>query len=393
MVYAFVKLMKRMSWYAFGLTPKSLAERMEKLYSGAQFALDGDYTNMDGSIGGVARELDLRLYLRVFHPSLHPIINEVARAMYGNVIRCPFKTTYPQGYSQGSGFPDTSSGNTCRNAFNAYVAWRRHGHTAEKAWKSLGLYGGDDGSTPDLPAQRMIEAAEMVGQVVKVSVIPKGVPIPFLGRIYEFGGQNSMCDVKRQIDKLHVTTRSLDVPNDVVAHDKGVSGLVLDSNTPLIGDVFRKWASIPVRGHKPVDYSFNARWALDTEPCPNYEAQWMHDEIAKWWEPTMLSRVREYCAPDVPWCDVPCIEAVPVKLKAVPATVEGTYHEPPVVAELPAAVPPTAAKKEKSKMTPDEYQAYLARTYTQAERDEFARASPSQRKQLMQARRSRVVRK
>jgi len=403
-VYPFTSVVKTMPWYAFGKSPKQVGEAMAKLYVGAQTAADGDYTNMDGSIGNIHRELERRLYLATFVPEDHEIVLETLRDMYGNNVKCPFGTRYPQGAGQGSGFPDTSTGNTVRNAFVAYVARRLSGDDKENAWARLGLYGGDDGSTPDIGAKYLIDAATRVGQVLKVNILQRGERIPFLGRIYGTafsGGSNSMCDFRRQILKIHATSRSLDVANYLVAHDKGVSGCVLDRNTPVIGSIYAKWADIPVRAGHDVLYEYSAGVAVNSgEDCENFEESWMWDVVHETWTAEQISTVIAYCQSSCPWENVPTVEHLDVLVKpGLEAEIDGIVHVTPTAPSVKGkepdvseeAVVPTGISMEsasmappdpvnvKSKMSKEEFKSWRDKKYTPEERAAFSKLTPKQR--------------
>jgi hypothetical protein len=403
-MYALSEKLKTLEWYTFGKDPITISERLATLYSDAQICCDGDFTNMDGTIGWIQRELDNQLFHKMFHPSYHAELDAVVLSLYGNRVTTRHGVSYDQGCSQASGFPDTVL-NTVRNAFIAYLAGTYSGLSPFESWAALGLYGGDDGSTPDANADNLLRAANDVGQRLKLDVIRRGNPVPFLGRLYfPWGGsQNSMCDVVRQLNKLHITTRSIDTPNAIVARDKGLSGLVMDANTPLIGVVYKKLANAAALGGEDVMYTYSAFQALGRNAVNVHEA-WMDDVIAAAYDAEQIDQIVSWAVGPGHWANPPTVQHKEIVVKVASAEIDGAIHNSPVVeleeGEIPPepVVPPTPVKPprvsfgdidfsnlpkftfsspsdksnkpkdaNKKKMTPEEYKAYVDRTYTPEE--------------------------
>ena len=98
------------------------------------------------------------------------------------------------------------------NAFVAFSAITKQSpdKPLKWRWERLGLYGGDDGLTPDVTPEHCSLAAKEIGQDLTTEPVNRGeLGIKFLARHYSpyvwNGDANSMCDVKRQLDKFHIT--------------------------------------------------------------------------------------------------------------------------------------------------------------------------------------------
>lgn len=105
----------------------------------------------------------------------------------------------------------------------------------------LGIYVGDDGLTANLSPAKLEQAARWCGQ--EVESIPRLRPadtVSFVARTYGpgvwTGDPNSICDVKRQLSKFHV---SKVLPSTVTPEDKAIekarSFFLSDRKTPLVG--------------------------------------------------------------------------------------------------------------------------------------------------------------
>jgi hypothetical protein len=117
----------------------------------------------------------------------------------------------------------------------SYCALRHH-YEPEEAYANLGVYGGDDGVTFDIPPNTILLTTAKFGMSFDAEAIDKGNPVPFLGRIYldPWTSVESVCDVLRQFRKLHLTATPKIVPDALVLHRKAMGILATDSNTPII---------------------------------------------------------------------------------------------------------------------------------------------------------------
>ena len=331
-MYAFTDMLKVHPWYAFGLTPCEIAERVAEICQGAKSLNNSDLSRFDGHVGFLFRELEMICTMRAFHPRHHAEMLELQRSQYNleGTTRHGYK--YSTGWSRLSGSPETSPFNTICNTFISYLALRRtvkpggHGFLqATEAWAKLGLYGGDDGITPDLSAAKLRSAATETGQVSTCVVIKRGeAGVEFLARRFSpdvwNGDTTSMCDIKRQLSKFHATAKVDVIPTDK-ARQKALSYYLTDGNTPIIGPLVTRMLEIlgpPTEstnnrivswfGRFPKDVQFpNGRpggkppdWMMDivNQDLPNFD----HAMFENWLENTAPENILRppLCAPSKP---------------------------------------------------------------------------------------------
>jgi len=246
--YAVAPELKLCKWYAFGKPPRETAERVAEICVKAMCDVAGtDFNRMDGRVSELARHLERVLMKRMFKTEYHVELSDLMRSQHSLPGKTRNGVQYDTGLSRLSGSPETSLFNTVLNAFTAYLAYRmtpsEHGgyKTPAEAWMSLGLYGGDDGLSADLPDWAARKAAAMVGQVLTCERTPRGeVGVTFLARHYGpdvwFGDCNSVCDYKRTLSKFHVTVA---MPSNVTPADKlfekAYALHLSDHSTPVIG--------------------------------------------------------------------------------------------------------------------------------------------------------------
>ena len=155
-IYALSDALKGFEWYAFGKTPRKIAERIAQLCFRAESHADNtDYSRQDGRVNEVVRLFERMLMLALFHPSFHVEMLKLMRSQTGLRARTTFGVKYDTGYARASGSPETSAFNTILNAFIAYLAFRMTRVDGrylkpEEAWARLGIYGGDDSLTTAL---------------------------------------------------------------------------------------------------------------------------------------------------------------------------------------------------------------------------------------------------
>lgn len=246
--YAFAEHMKNISWYAFGKTPKQIAERVAQLCREAKRSgTKSDLSRFDGHLAQVFRRLEKMAHTRYFALEFTSEVVELHRSQFSRTAVTTLGVKYQTKWSRLSGSPETSLFNSIDGCFIAYLALRTtrvNGSypTPEEAWNQLGIYGGDDGFTCDLPAAEFTRAAKMLGQEATAEDVMRGEPgVMFLSRRYSpevwYGDRNSCCDIKRQLAKLHVC---VSLPQEVTAEEKLLEkcrGYYLtDRHTPVIGD-------------------------------------------------------------------------------------------------------------------------------------------------------------
>jgi hypothetical protein len=250
-IYAFVdEIIKPCHWYAFGKSPVDVAHRVAAILENAFMAVNTDFSTFDGTVSPVLRELETRAMLRAFRTIYHEEILDLMNSQH-HILAFAMYTAYAIEWARLSGSPETAGFNSLGNAFVAYLNLRRTRVNGAfispiEAWGRLGIYGGDDGITPDVDPKTYEESATMVGLRLAAEPIKRGtMGIKFLARIYGpnvwFGDVNSCCDLRRQLSKFHVTVHL--PPHVTPEHklmEKARSFFLTDANTPIIGPLVRR---------------------------------------------------------------------------------------------------------------------------------------------------------
>jgi hypothetical protein len=236
--YAMADLFHEYDFYAFARTPKEIEQRVSRVLENARAAYSTDFSLMDGSHGAWLSSKEEQFAMRYFAKEFHTRLTSL---MKGNFNARGF-TTYGVEYSTGdsrlSGSPDTSIANTLDNVIIAFITLREMGYEPADAYSKLGVYGGDDGMTVDVKPSIYQAVAARLGMTLKCEAIQRNQPVPFLGRYFggPWGGDMwSVCDVPRQLKKLHVTTADAHTPDWVVMMRKALGFSHTDPNTPIIG--------------------------------------------------------------------------------------------------------------------------------------------------------------
>jgi hypothetical protein len=154
---------------------------------------------------------------------------------------------YDMGGSRASGSADTSLFNSIDNAYVAYCAFRNANLDPDAAYRSLGLYGGDDGLTPDLEPAVYERTSNDLGLRLKATTHPSGARTGMLGRVYPApaDGPEQMADLPRQLGKLHVIASRDPMAARTVLVDRAHGILVTDPDTPILSN----WARLVLRTH------------------------------------------------------------------------------------------------------------------------------------------------
>ncbi len=249
-MYSFSEHIKKQPWYAFGKTPREIAVAVAALAAKSLSLANTDFNRFDGRVSGVFRGVEQKATMRGFRREYHTELFELQRKMFGKRGVTKHGIKYQNGWNRCSGAPETAVFNSLDNAFTDYVAKRITRidgvyPTPKEAWAMLGLYGGDDGLTPNPVESRLVKAAEMVGQKIKVEIVNRGdTGVKFLARVYGpnvwYGQLDSCCDLPRQLSKFHATPN---LPEGITPWDRLLEkcrGFYLsDRNTPIIGDIAR----------------------------------------------------------------------------------------------------------------------------------------------------------
>jgi hypothetical protein len=239
-ILAASKVLKGKDWYAFGKSPKEIADRVHMLACEAENLTITDYKQWDSSIKEFMNELKIRGFKSLFHPAHKDEIERLIRSENNIDAKLPLGTKFSTATMVLSGSPATAFGNSFMNGFTSFCAFRESGVAAKDI--KLGIYGGDDGMNLNLDPKWLRKVADDLGLTVDVEASQApDLPITFLARTYvnPKQGPGSCCDARRALGKLHLTTAPVDVPLAVVLARKAAAHLITDSKTPLIGDLAR----------------------------------------------------------------------------------------------------------------------------------------------------------
>jgi hypothetical protein len=208
---------------------------------------------------------------------------------------------YKTGTSRASGSPETAAFNSLANAFIAFVAWRRTRRFttfvgADEAYSRLGIYGGDDGLTGDIDQVTYVKAAELVGQVLTAETIRReDIGVEFLSRKYGplvwNGDTTSICDIERQVVKLHVTVALAGVSPEEKLVQKCRNFVLTDANTPVVGPIAKR--VMELSGESPDwDRRYGAWFGQYDEPnqYPNATGSWMTFFVPEDWDLNILTK-------------------------------------------------------------------------------------------------------
>lgn len=284
--------LKQFPWYGPGKTPLQIATRVAEICVKAkEFVNLSDFTRMDGTITNALRMVDRRLYMQGF-PSYRPPLNELLKRNVDNKIAFTSGNKADQGAAQASGAPGTSVDQTIRAAFCSYFAYRNVAQQCGKrlspseCFSRLGLHFGDDGIDPDLPTVNHEWSARKCGLLLEAHTVQKGDRgVNFLARYYSqdvwYNAPHSMCDIKRQLSKIHVTHG---LPQSIRNQDKLVekcmSYLATDASTPILG-AFCK--TVIATGHKVKQHIGVGSWWSKFEQSEQYPnlniGGWMDSEF------------------------------------------------------------------------------------------------------------------
>lgn len=339
-LYSFVdNVLNSQSWYAFSKTPREIALRVAEIASSANFIDNTDLSRFDGRVSKKMRMLEHIIMMRWIRSEHKTDLIRLKESQQNQRARTKFGIKFDTKFSRLSGSPETAAFNTVDNAFMAYKALRNTRVDGvfigpEAAWSKLGIYGGDDGLTADVEPETYVRACASVGQKLDVNVTKRGeLGVTFLSRIFSpavwYGDPSSMCDLRRQLAKLHVTTN---LPPDVSPITKlreKLSGFFLtDKNTPILGE----YSQVVVHYHGTycgVSHNIANYFSSypEHEQFPNENTlDWM-DEVVKRDLPkfdmslfhSWLSTAREnpYVLLSPPMCEPPPVEPLVVKRPVV----------------------------------------------------------------------------
>jgi hypothetical protein len=340
-MYSFEDILKAQPWYAFGLTPATVAARVAAVCERANYVVKSDFSRFDGHGSNLMRMVERTVLLRAFHESTHSQLIKLHDSQFNMIATAKFRSKFATWFTRSSGSPETSLFNSLVNAFIAFLGFRmtkRNGVFIQgaEAWAMLGIYGGDDGLTPDMDLKKYVQASTTMGQVVKAEMVERGkIGVEFLARWYSpdvwTGDDNSCCDVLRQISKLHVTVRRAD---DVKPLEKFLEKMrcftLTDMCTPIIGTLSRhvttKYGELKANERCEYIRPWNFKDDFKVQ-YPNREADWMWDQ-AKTKLPTFdfhgFHLWLDSIATVTDYLESPCfMEPKPVERPVAPMFVDG----------------------------------------------------------------------
>lgn len=315
-IYAFTTLLRATKWYAFAKTPIEIATRVAEICVAAmKWIINTDLSRFDGRVSTVLRTLETILLMRAFHTDHHKELNELIASQKNQRAKTTFGVKYDTGLARLSGSPETADMNSVDNAFMGYLELRTTPgpdgliRSPQEAWDALGIYGGDDGITADVDPVHYSATCRKVGQVLDAEEVQRGKQgVKFLAREYGpgvwHGDANSMCDVPRQLSKLHTT---ISLPPTVTAQqklgEKLYSFFLTDANTPIIGTI-ATWFTVNFKKYVPSKLNegnmrgvanYNSLVESDVQ-YPNTDQEWMQSVVDRDLPQFDHAKLREWMA-------------------------------------------------------------------------------------------------
>lgn len=374
--YALSKVLKAKKWYAFGRKPAQVSERVAEIMSGATTAGLSDFSRMDGTISPATRDFDRMLLKAILLPDYHERAMEWYDQVYLNRFRTSNGVKYDQEFAQASGDPLTSALNTCRSAFIAYLGYLAMGMTPTRAYESLGIYGGDDGVSPDAKGPLFAKVAKQWGFNLELVHVARGGPVEFLSRRYGpgvwAGDPANVACLARALAGFSVSVKTGSMEAHEIAWLKASSLLANDQYTPALGPWARKILSQTVRPtlkKTRLEHHSNwsakaAGWTIDRDPMVptqgSYQAsmsgtpQWAMDYANTVFDSKLLDRFTtwaegkdDYTSPPVLHdFGAPKTKKHPAYVAALDAVVS-PEPEPPQAQDQKLPVQPPDNKEEK----------------------------------------------
>jgi hypothetical protein len=320
---------------ASGVTHRHLEQYVCEMMQKAQFITQSDFSAFDGSQTAVCRELVDVILRRAFCDEAWDEMKPWLRAMHGNRIQL-LGSVLEQWHRRMSGEPFTSDGNTFLTAFTLWLARTFDGHSSEEAFEGLGIFMGDDTISDDVRPESVQRAADIMGFNVEVSIVQRGDPATFCGRLYYgwYGDCSSMTDPVRALSKYHATASKSAVAESIIAA-KAYAYLQTDRNTPHVGplvrELFRQTQAfldpqyLAYRARDFAPTTLGAGFELSDAAPENTPGAWMDEYFANevpdfdWELLDMWAETRGH------YMTVPCIGALPLKVQHMPRQIDDMY--------------------------------------------------------------------
>jgi hypothetical protein len=266
-------VLKKQDWYAFGRHPTDVTRYIMDRAANTSVIQSKDVTRMDGSHGKASALLVEAALVGAFAPEYREEVRDAFRKERYTIGVTKNGYKYEIETQNNSGSSATTLYNTLPSAFMDYCSNRRM-MDSKSAWEALGVYGGDDSLSfdGDVLFQKHIHAK--MGFVLKVDEYKPGEAVPFLGRYYlnPWTTPDNVCDMKRQIRKLHLTSAVATIPDELVMRRKAEGLMITDPRTPFLGEwaraVVRITTAIPEKYAKMLENQ-TSYWAKYDRPFTN----------------------------------------------------------------------------------------------------------------------------
>jgi hypothetical protein len=236
--YAFKQAnLERQPWYGPGMKPKKIARRLATLCT--QSTIEKDFRRYDGSMSKFLQSVPKRATMRWYTPSEIPALEKHYQEVFRKSAVSQNGFRYSPGDSTRSGSPITTCAGTMINAFVDYCAYRNAGLEPVEAYKTLGLYAGDDSVSRNTPGyeQSLKEVVKDLGLTIETEINEPNSRTTFLSRVFPHPvtSTTSYQCLKRTLPKLHLSA-SKGVSVNQAAYNRAIGYLTTDSITPLLSD-------------------------------------------------------------------------------------------------------------------------------------------------------------
>jgi hypothetical protein len=276
-------VIKPCRWYAFGKTPREIQDEVVRICANALMVVSTDLSRFDGRVSNILRSLEHHFMLTAFQSCYNSKLLILLNQQRERVGVTTTGVKYFTGDSRLSGSPETADFNSLCNAFMAYMTFREMGCNSVVSYSRLGIYGGDDGLTPDVDEQIYTRQCLDVGQVLTCETFKRGAcGVNFLARFYSpyvwAGDPNNMCDLRRQLLKLHLC---VDLPDGTTPLDKLIDKLagyyMTDHDSPVLGELTQIVKTFDCNFIQREPLSYRNYWSKfdEDQQYTNIRADWM----------------------------------------------------------------------------------------------------------------------
>jgi hypothetical protein len=195
--------------------------------------------------------MEYMVFRTVFGPEHADVLAAVLSKHFSYKSVGEHGTSVPEGFQRGSGGMDTTLGNTLLSAIIHYTTLRESGASKEEAYSNLGLFTGDDAVAAANP-EVYTKVASKWGQQFVCEVFERGdIGVNFLARVYGpevwNGNPESMCDLKRQLGKIHLSANKT-LTSLMKLTGKLIGYAADDVSTPVISELvqafYKAWFKI-----------------------------------------------------------------------------------------------------------------------------------------------------